>query len=156
MSGGKRKDQLQCPRGVTCRVTQSHKVLFCRAQGNGFGPGYVFLFNRVTPGNLPLEVPANLRETVMYLHHGVASCFPSLASYCAPGAVRAVLLPGKEGWGIFRSSPRRPAQQIVFLELSAPRRHFLRPIYTVKKKKKKAFKAIILQNKNDTQRYNKV
>lgn len=97
MSGGKGKDQLQCPKGVIRRVTQSHKVLFCRAQGNGFGPGYVLLFKRVTPGNLPLEGPANLRETAMYLHHCVANCFPLLASYGAPGVVRAVLLPGKEG-----------------------------------------------------------
>lgn len=65
MNRGKGRDQLKCLRGVTRRVTQSHKVLFCMAQGNGFGPGYVFLFKRVTPGNLPLEGPANLRETVM-------------------------------------------------------------------------------------------
>lgn len=53
----KGKDQLKRLRGVTRRVTQSHKALFCIAQGNGFGPGYMFLFKRITPGNLPLEGP---------------------------------------------------------------------------------------------------
>lgn len=72
MSGGKGQDQLKCFRGVTRRVTQSHKVLFCTVQGNGCGPGRVFLFKTVTPDNLLLEGPANLRETVMYLHHGLA------------------------------------------------------------------------------------
>lgn len=72
MNRGKGKDQLKCLRGVTRRATQIHKVFFCTAQRNGFGPGYVLLFKRVTPGNLPLEGLTNLRETVMYLHHSMA------------------------------------------------------------------------------------
>lgn len=107
MNRGKGQDQLKCLGGVTRRVTQSHKLLFCTAQG--FGPGYVFVFKMVTPGNLPSEGQGNLRETAMYLTslHGAAK------GSSAPSEGRT-----------FRSSPRKPAQQITFLELSAPRGHF--------------------------------
>lgn len=99
MNRGRGKDQPERLRGVTRRVTQSHKVLFCTAQGNSFGPGYVFLGERVTPGNLPWKAQA-ISGKLIYLHHCVApraNCFPSWASSCAPQAIRAVVLPGKRG-----------------------------------------------------------
>lgn len=95
MNKGRGKDQLKCPRGVTAERL-SHKVLFCMVQGNGIGPGYVFLFKGVTPGDLPLEGLVNLRETGMYLHHPLrGNCFPCLAFHSAQGVVRAAVLPGK-------------------------------------------------------------
>lgn len=153
MSGGKGKDQLKCLRGVTRRVTQSHKVLFCTVQGNGCGPGRVFLFKRVTPLGRPSKSQGNCDVLTSRPGPRRANCFPSLASYCIPGVVRAVGLQRKE-----RSLGPLPEDQLNCVPWAVSS---LGPLFKAtlhhlrKKKKKKAFEDIILQNKSDTRRYKK-
>lgn len=91
MNRGKGKYQLKCLKGVTRYWFAWPKAMAC-----------VFFLKKLTPGNLPMEGPVHLRETVMYddvltsqCGSLRANCFPSLAFYWACGAVRAAVLLGK-------------------------------------------------------------